>query len=49
MVAARLLLRAATAPDWPGYRRKTDEVERQLVEAGLLEGLRRSGRWPPPR
>ncbi len=49
MVAARLLLRAATAPDWPGYRRKTDEVERQLAEAGLLEGLRRSGRWPPPR
>jgi len=49
MVAARLLLRAAEAPDWPGYRRTTDEVERQLAGAGLLEGLRRSGRWPPPR
>jgi aminopeptidase YwaD len=49
MVAARLLLHVAESPDWPGWRRSTDEVERQLDGAGMLEGLRRSGRWPPPR
>ena len=49
MVAARLLLRVAEATDWPGFRRTTDDVERQLEGAGLLEGLKRSGRWPPPR
>jgi hypothetical protein len=49
MVAARLLLHVAESTDWPGWRRSTDEVERQLDGAGMLEGLRRSGRWPPPR
>jgi Iap family predicted aminopeptidase len=47
MVAARLLLHVAEATDWPGYRRTTDQVERQLEQAGLLDGLKRSGRWPP--
>jgi Zn-dependent M28 family amino/carboxypeptidase len=49
MVAARILLRVAEAADWPGYRRAPDQVERQLEQAGLLEGLKQSGRWPPPR
>lgn len=49
MVAARVLLRVAEAEDWPSRRRTTPEVERQLEQAGLLEGLQRSGRWPPPR
>ncbi|HEX2032877.1 MAG TPA: M28 family peptidase [Chloroflexota bacterium] len=49
MVAARILLRVAEATDWPGFRRSTAQIERQLEQAGLLEGLRRSGRWPPPR
>ena len=47
MVAARLLLRVSEAADWPGYRRTTDQVERQLEQARLLDGLKRSGRWPP--
>lgn len=49
MVATRLLVRIAEAPDWPGFRRSSDGVERQLERAGMLEGLKRSGRWPPPR
>jgi hypothetical protein len=49
MVAARVVLRVAEAPDWPARRRTTEEVERQLAQAGMLEGLKRSGRWPPPR
>jgi Iap family predicted aminopeptidase len=49
MVAARVLLRVAEAGDWPARRRAPEEVERQLEQAGLLEGLKRSGRWPPPR
>ena len=49
MVAARVLLRVAEAADWPGQRRSTEDVERQLAQAGMLEGLKRSGRWPPPR
>lgn len=48
MVTTRLLVRIAEAPDWPGYRRTTEGVERQLALAGMLEGLKRSGRWPPP-
>ena len=49
MVAARVLLRVAEATDWPSKRRTTEEVEVQLEQAGLLDGLKRSGRWPPPR
>jgi hypothetical protein len=49
MVTARILLRVAEAGDWPARRRRTDEVEQQLSQAGLLDGLKRSGRWPPPR
>jgi aminopeptidase YwaD len=49
MVTARVLLRVAEAADWPGRRRSTAEVERQLEEAGMLESLKLSGRWPPPR
>ncbi|MGH2370297.1 MAG: M28 family metallopeptidase, partial [Chloroflexota bacterium] len=49
MVATRLLLRVAEAPDWPATRRTPDQVERQLAQAGLLDALQRSGRWPPPR
>jgi Zn-dependent M28 family amino/carboxypeptidase len=49
MVTARVLLRVAQATDWPGSRRSPQQVERQLDAAGLLEGLKRSGRWPPPR
>ena len=49
MVAARVLLRVAEATDWPGRRRSTDDVESQLRDAGLLEDLVRSGRWPAPR
>jgi len=49
MVAGRLLAHVAQAEDWPSFRRSTEQVEGQLQEAGLLEGLKRSGRWPPPR
>ena len=49
MVTARLLLRVAEAGDWPARRRRIEEVEQQLTQAGLLDGLKRSGRWPPPR
>jgi hypothetical protein len=49
MVAARLVAHVAEAADWPAGRRTTEQVEQQLAQAGMLEGLKRSGRWPPPR
>jgi Iap family predicted aminopeptidase len=49
MVAARLVAHVAEAADWPASRRTTEQVEQQLAQAGMLEGLKRSGRWPPPR
>ena len=49
MVAARLLLHVAEAADWPAARRSPAQVEQQLQAAGLLDDLKRSGRWPPPR
>lgn len=49
MVAARIVLQVAEAPDWPARRRSTEEVEAQLAQTGMLEGLKRSGRWPAPR
>jgi Iap family predicted aminopeptidase len=48
-VTARVLLRVADEPDWPAQRRSTEQVERQLEETGMLERLKLSGRWPPPR
>ena len=45
---ARLLLRAANDPDWPGQQRSPQEVEAELEEAGHLAELRQVGRWPPP-
>jgi hypothetical protein len=49
MVTARILLHVAQAADWPAHRRPPDQVEHHLQQAGLLEDLKQSGRWPPPR
>ncbi len=48
-VTARLLLHTAQAEDWPAHHRAPEQVEQQLADAGMLEALKLSGRWPPPR
>jgi Zn-dependent M28 family amino/carboxypeptidase len=49
MVAARVLLHVAEAGDWPARHKTTAEVEQQLAQSGMLDTLKRAGRWPPPR
>jgi aminopeptidase YwaD len=49
MVTARLLLQISEAEHWPGKRRDPAQVEAQLQAEGVLDDLKLSGRWPPPR
>jgi Zn-dependent M28 family amino/carboxypeptidase len=45
MATARLLLRLAADPDFPGIRKSKADLEEQLTELELDIALKRAGRW----
>jgi Zn-dependent M28 family amino/carboxypeptidase len=46
MLAARLVLRVASDPAWPGRRHTPEELDQLLEAEGLKEYLRKTGRLP---
>ncbi len=46
MLVARLVLRMACWPEWPGRRRTRDEVRDLMEQLGFLEVLKYTGRMP---
>jgi aminopeptidase YwaD len=49
MVAARCFAGQSPASAVESSKRAPHEVEQQLADSGLLDDLKLSGRWPPPR